>query len=229
VDNNRQKVWIAVAGLLFLVSVVGAFLLGRSTNPPSTQPTPIPSATQEIPVTETVAATATIALAAPPSETLIPTSSFTSTLTITPLPTDTRSPFGLIRGQELSDNRVTLKLKEIKYQQGRTRVGQRPRALIVFEFDFINHSGDTIQLDIGPDKFRVEDNLENKLTCDFWNGLGAFETAETIKQALDNGQTIRLGVYCGEGQIPSDVMTYTLYVTDFSSLPDSTWIVEVAR
>jgi hypothetical protein len=127
----------------------------------------------------------------------------------------------------LSDNRVTLKFREIRYEQGRTRVGQRPPAPIVFVFDFTNHSGETILLQLGQDKFRAEDNLGNKLTCEFWNGVT--EAVETIQRPLENEQTFEISVFCGEGKVPPDVTTYTLYVTGFSSLPDSTWIAKVVR
>lgn len=75
VDNNRQKIWIAVAGLLFLVFLVAAFLLGRGINPPPPPPTPLPSATQQIPVTETF--------------TTLPTGSPTLAFADTPAPTAT--------------------------------------------------------------------------------------------------------------------------------------------
>jgi hypothetical protein len=202
-----------------------AYWLGTQRNAPPATPI-LASATQEILITETLAQTATITVTLLPTETLAPTMTPTPP-SLTPIATDTKSPIGLVKGDELSNNSVTLKFKEFKFQQGRTRVGQRPIAQAVFEFDFTNHSGDTILLQIGPDKFRAEDNLGNKLTCDFWNGVT--EAVETIQRPLENGQTFRIGVYCGEGQVPSDVTEYTLFVTNFSSLTDSTWIAKVIR
>ena len=219
-------------GCIAVLVFGGSFLatvFRRTPAPTTVSETPAPqienTSTPQPAFTPTVQMTDTAILL--PTDTLTLTLTFTPTTTLTPIPTDTKSPIGLVKGDELSDNRVTLKFQEIKFEQGRTRTGQRPPAPIVFVFDFTNHSGDTILLQIGQDKFRAEDNLGNELTCEFWNGVT--EAVETIQQPLENGKTFDLGVFCGEGKIPPGVTTYTLYVTNFSSLPDSTWIAKVIR
>jgi hypothetical protein len=232
---RRGIMWGRILGLGFAVllgcAVVAAlaYWLGRGgTLSPATEPSlPAIQSTFTIEPSATIQSIDTETSVPSPTDTTAPTLTFTPTATITPVPTETKSPIGLRINDELRDNRVTLKFQEIKFEQGRTGTGQRPPAPIVFEFDFINHSGDTILLQIGQDQFRAEDNLGNQLTCEFWNGVT--EAVENIQRPLENDQTFDLGVYCGEGRIPAGVTTYTLYVTGFSSLPDSTWIAEVRR
>ncbi len=217
---------LCVAGAVFARPIIFRAL---NTNPPTPQASQTPqieatsTATLEpsptFQLTDTQLALLTV--------TLTFTLTFTPTPTITPIPTDTKSPIGLVKDDPLSDNRVTLKLKEIRYEQGRTRIGQRPIAPVVFIFDFTNNSGDTILVRLDQDEFRAEDNLGNQLTCEFWNGV--VETTATLQYSLGNQLTAGISVFCGEGKIPPSVTAYTLYVTNFSSLPDSTWIAEVAR
>ena len=209
----------AVGALAYWLGRNGGFVPATQTSVATIQPT--------LTITNALSPTIQFTETPLPANTLTSTVAFTPTETYTPMPTNTIPPVNLTKGAVLQDNRVTLKFKEIKYEQGRTRVGQRPPAPIVFEFDFTNHSGETILLQIGQDKFRAEDNLGNKLTCEFWNGVT--EAVETIQRPLENGQTVDISAFCGEGLIPSGVTTYTLYVTGFSSLPDSTWIAEVSR
>jgi hypothetical protein len=210
---------IAVGALAYWLGRNGGFVPATQTSVPTIQPT--------LTITNALSPTIQVTETPLPANTLTSTLTITPTETYTPMPTNTVPPVNLTKGAVLQDNRVTLKFQEIKFEQGRTRTGQRPPAPIVFEFDFTNHSGETILLQIGQDKFRAEDNLGNKLTCEFWNGVT--EAVETIQQSLENGKTFDLGVYCGEGKIPPGVTTYTLYVTNFSSLPDSTWVANVPR
>lgn len=217
--------------LIVIVGCIGigiiGYILGQRNNPFSFLVSATLAATETSTPMPTGNPTNTPTLIPSSTFTPAPTSTLTPTPTLSPTPTETKSPLGLAVGDELSDNRVTLKLNEIKYEQGRTRVGHKPLAPIIFGFVFTNHSGETILLQIGPDKFRAEDNLGNQLTCDFWNGV--VETTETIQQPLENEKTFGIGAFCGEGKIPPGVTTYTLYVTSFSSLPDSTWIAELPR
>ncbi len=230
VISRPRTNWRLVLALIVLTGIICmalGFLLGqRNIQIPflvsvTSTITDTPTLTPTFTPTETFTPTLT------PAFTLNPTKTLTPSPTLTLTPTETKSPLGLNKGDELSDSRVTLMLKEIKYEQGRSRIGNKPLAPIIFSFDFTNHSGETIILQIGSDKFRVEDNLGNQLTCDFWNGV--VETTETIQQPLGNEGTFGIGAFCGEGKIPPGVTTYTLYVTNFSSLPDSTWIAEVQR
>jgi hypothetical protein len=161
-----------------------------------------------------------------PTDILTPTLTQTPTVTVTPMPTETQSTQGLGIGNELSNDRVTLRLREIKYNQGNTRVGQPVRIPIVFDFDFTNHSGQTLLLQVDQSDFRIKDDLGNEATCEYWQVAG---TGPTLTQNVNDGQTIPLGVFCGRGDLPSQVKTYTLYVTGFSSLSDSTWVHKVVR
>jgi len=216
-------------GVLLGCMAVGAlaYWLGRNGGfVPATQ-TPMPTIQPALTITNALSPTVQITETPLSANTLTSTLTITPTETYTPMPTNTVPPVNLTKGAVLQDISVTLKFKDFKYEQGRTRTGQRPPAPILFEFDFTNHSGDTILLQLGQDKFRAEDNLGNQLTCEFWNNVT--EAVETIQQPLENEKTFNLGVFCGEGKIPAGVTTYTLYVTGFSSLPDSTWIAKVVR
>ncbi|MCI0529406.1 MAG: hypothetical protein L0Y56_18355, partial [Nitrospira sp.] len=110
-----------------------AYWLGQRSAPTLTPA--LATNTQEILVTETLAETSTVTLTPPPTETLIPTLTLTVTPTLTPMPTDTKSPLGLGVGDELRDDRVTLRLVEVRYNEGYDRVGQRV-APISYIFDY---------------------------------------------------------------------------------------------
>jgi hypothetical protein len=221
----RVPAWlVALAFLACLAVGVGAYFWGGGFLPFATN-TPVPTPT--IQFTSTPEPSLTPPVQQTDTQTALPSETLTPTLTLTPTPTNTAPPVNLTKGAVLQDNSVTLKFKDFKYEQGRTRTGQRPVAPILFEFDFTNNSGETILLQLDQDKFRAEDNLGNRLTCEFWNNVT--EAVETIQQPLESGKTWNLGVFCGEGKIPPGVTTYTLYVTGFSSLPDSTWVVNVRR
>lgn len=227
----RQRVnWRPSLLLIILTGIICmvlGFLLGQRNIPIPFLATATPTITYTPSQTPTFTPTETYTPTITSTSTLTPTKTLTPAPTLTRTPTETQSPLGLTKGDELSDNRVTLMLREIKYEQGRSRIGNKPLAPIIFGFNFTNHSGETIILQIGTDNFRVEDNLGNKLSCDFWNGV--VETTETIQQPLGNEGTFAIDAFCGEGKIPPGVTTYTMYVTGFSSLPDSTWIAEVQR
>lgn len=177
---RRRRLW----GLLILVLLgclgigVGGYLLGRGNIPIPFLDTATPTITYTPTLTPTFTPTETFTPTLTPTDTLTPTETLTPTPTQTQTPTETQSPLGLTVGDSLSDNRVTLKLQLLKYEQGRTRIGHKPLAPIIYDFVFTNHSGDTILLEITPDKFYAEDNLGNKLTCDFWNGI--VETTESF-------------------------------------------------
>jgi hypothetical protein len=227
--------WVLIAGSLLvmcLVCIAGA-VFARDRLPalfPQDATTPQATQTSEILVesTSTIEPSPAIQITETPlpTDTLTVTFTLTPPETITPVPTETKSPQGLTTGDELSDVRVSLRLREVKYNQGNTRVGQPVRIPIVFDFDFTNHSGQTLLLQVDQSNFRMNDDLGNEVTCEYWN---VSETRPTLTQNVNDGQTIPLGVFCGRGDLPSQVKTYTLYVTGFSSLPDSTWVHKVVR
>jgi hypothetical protein len=164
-----------------------------------------------------------------PTDTVTPTLTLTPTETTTPTPSATQATEGLKKGDELraTDNRVTLRLREVKYDQGTTSVGNRSWIPIAFIFDFTNHSSEPIPLDLDQTKFKVEDNLGNESKCLFWQ---VTEARTAIRINVDPGRTVEIGVFCGEGQLPSEVTSYILYVRGlFSSLPDSTWEHKIVR
>jgi hypothetical protein len=164
-----------------------------------------------------------------PTHTMTPTLISTPTETTTPTPSATQATEGLKKGGELraTDSLVTLRLRDVKYDQGTTRIGNPSWVPITFVFEFTNHSGEPIPLDLDQTKFRVEDNLGNEGTCLFWQ---VTEARPAIRIPVDPGRTVEIGVLCGEGKLPSEVTTYTLCVTGlFSSLPDSTWEHQIVR
>jgi len=228
VPERRGPLWGRLLGLGLAVLLgciaVGAlaYWLGTRRNAPA--PTPIlPTETQEILTTETLAQTATVTVTSFPTETLAPTLTLTPEATLTPIPTDTKSPIGLVKGDELSDNRVTLKLTDIQYNQKYDRIGAKV-APISFFFDFTNHSGETIVLQFDSSDFHSVDNTGYEADCWFYHISGA---GEKVNEPLNNGDTREIVARCGLGNINPNVTTVTLTIHPFSSLPESTWIAEV--
>jgi hypothetical protein len=217
---------LLIAGAGFLIFGLPG-LLGQNSTPTSqTTQTPrtLVGPTSTIELSATVQVTNTgVPL---PTDTLTPTLTPTPTETVTPMPTETQSTQGLGIGDELSNDSRTLRLREIRYNQGSTSVGQPVRIPIVFDFDFTNHSDQTLLLQVDQSDFKVKDNLGNEATCEYWN---VSKTQPALEKNVNNGQTISLDVFCGKGDIPPQVTTYTLFVTGFPSLPDSTWEHRVVR
>lgn len=201
---------------------VGAFLLGRGTFARATE-TPVPT----IQLTSTSEPSPTIqptdTQTALPTDTLAPTLTETPTETIIPIPTDTKSPIGLLKGDALVDTRVTLQLNDIQYNQNYDRIGQR-RAPISYLFDFTNHSGETILLRFNTNDFKISDNTGATANCEFYLITGA---TKEINTELKNGDTIPIVARCGLGTLSASVNTVTLTVSAFSSLPESTWVVDI--
>ena len=216
---------LGLAVLLGCIAVGAlAYWLGTRRNVPP--PTPIVSTnTQEILVTETLAQTATTTVTSLATETLLPTLTLTLTTTLTPLPTDTKSPLGLVKGDELSDDRVTLKLTDIQYNQKYDRIGAKV-APISFFFDFTNHSGETIVLQFDSSDFQSVDNTGYEADCWFYHISGAIEK---VNEPLNNGDTREIVARCGLGNINPNVTTVTLTIHPFTSLPESTWIAQIPR
>ena len=162
-----------------------------------------------------------------PTATLTPTSTLTPTppSTITPSPTETVSPIGLKVGDILSDDRVTLKLREIRFNQGYDRIGSRI-APVSFVFDFTNYSGETILLQFGSDDFTMTDNMGTEVNCWFFHISGAIQE---VNEPLENGRTREIVARCGLGQLLPEVDIVTLSINNLSSLPDSTWVHQIPR
>lgn len=223
---NWGRILALLSAVLLGCVIVGAlaYWFGTQQNPPPPL-TPFSTNTQETPVTETLAQTATMTATSSPTETLAPTFTFTATSTVTPIATDTMPPFDLRVGQELRDERVALKLIELRYNEGYDKVGQR-FAPISFVFEFTNHSGGQIMAQFNKSHFVVEDNTGRTAECWFYHISGA---VEKWSSNLNDGETLNITARCGDGFIPEDVNTYTLTVHPFTSLPESTWIGDVFR
>ncbi len=227
--ERRGPIWgrligLGLAVLLGCVIVgVGAYFLGRGTTGAATQ-TPAP-----MQLTSTSEPSATIQI----TETLtaLPADTLTATLTLTPLatntsvPTNTLSPFGLVIGQEISDPRVTLKLVDVRFNEGYDRVGSRV-APINHVFEYTNHSGDTLLVQFNTSDFVVEDNTGRTAECWFFRAPFAFEEWNL---PLNDNSTEIITTRCGDGRVPQGVTSYTLTIHPFTSLPESTWVVEVPR
>lgn len=227
--GRRGIMWgrILTLGLAVLLGCVivgvAAYFLGRGTIGAATQtPAPVqltstsePSAT--IQITETVTAL--------PGETSTPSFTLTPPATDTLLPTNTLSPFGLVVGQELSDSRVTLKLVDVRFNEGYDRVGSRV-APINHVFEYTNHSGDTLLVQFNTSHFVIEDNTGRTAECWFFRAPFAFEEWNL---PLNDNSTEIITTRCGDGRVPQGVTSYTLTIHPFTSLPESTWVVEVPR
>ena len=228
--QQRGIMWGRLLGLGLAVLlgciVVGALAYWFGTQRGNPPPTAIlASATQEILATETLAETATMAVTSHPTETLAPTLTYTPEATLTPIPTDTKSPIGLTKGDELRDNRVTLKLKDVIFSIGYDRLGAR-KAPVAFIFDYTNHSGETLVVQFDSSNFVIEDNTGRTAECWFYHISGA---VDKWTSTLNDGDTLEIATRCGDGDPPPDVTTYTLTVHPFTSLPESTWVANVPR
>jgi DNA-binding CsgD family transcriptional regulator len=189
---------------------------------------PLPTVPAQLqPSTNTPIPLSTATSTSQPTDTPIPTltstpqPSATPQPTQTPLPTATKSPLGLAKGDSLSDNRVTLLLQDIQYNKNYDGVGARI-APVSFFFDFTNHSGDVLLLQLTGDNFITTDNTGYTAKC-------AYGGAASINVQVNNQETKQITARCGLGLMNPSVKTVTLSITGFSSLTDSTWIVEVPR
>ena len=213
---------LCIAGAVFARPLLVNILSRGTTTPQATQTsgtqvqdTSTPEFSPTVQITDT-----SVPL---PSETLSPTATLTLTATLTPLPIDTKSPIGLVKGDELSDNRVTLKLTDIQYNQKYDRIGAKV-APISFFFDFTNHSGETIVLQFDSSDFQTVDNTGYEADCWFYHISGAIEK---VNEPLNNGDTREIVARCGLGNINLNVTTVTLTIHPFTSLPESTWIAQI--
>jgi hypothetical protein len=191
-------------------------LLGQVTSTPEDPPTVILTDTQVVLPTETLA----------PTLTFTPTLTAAPTATITPIPTNTKPPIGLGVGDELRDDRVTLRLTEVRYNEGYDRVGQRVAPISYF-FEYTNHSGETLVVQFDTSNFVIEDNKGRTAEC--WFFLSPFTAFEEWLSNLNDNDTVLITARCGLGQLPEDVTSYELTIDPFTSLPESTWVVEVSR
>jgi hypothetical protein len=128
-------------------------------------------------------------------------------------------------GDEIKNDQVTLKLKEVRYNELYDRVSQ-PIAPISYYFDFTNHSGDTLLLQADGDNFVMTDNTGYKENCWFVVVVAA---DPGINIEIPHGETRQIIARCGRDRMNENVSTVTLAITDFSSLSDSTWVHEVRR
>jgi DNA-binding CsgD family transcriptional regulator len=215
---------LCMAGIAFGIPFLGN-IISPDTTPTSAAATqtsvPLIQATSTREPSPTVQLTDTAILL--PTETLTPTATRTPTSTLTLMPTITKSPIGLVKGDELQDNRVTLKLTDIQYNQKYDRIGAKV-APISFFFDFTNHSGETIVLQFDSSDFQSIDNTGYEADCWFYHISGA---GEKVNEPLNNGDTREIVARCGLGNLNPNVTTVTLTIHPFSSLPESTWIAEV--
>jgi len=221
-DWRRILILASLLGCIGCLAVaVFAYRAGQENIPTSTPF--LAAATQEILATETLMETPTQTLTSISTDTLTPTSTLTPTVTFTLIPTETKSPLGLGKGDELRDDRVTLKLIDVKYNEKYDRIGAK-FAPVSYYFDFTNHSGETIVLQVDTTDFKITDNTGAEANCWFYHISGA---GTAINEPLNNGDTRQIVARCGLGMLNPEVNTFTLTVFPFSSLPESTWVVQV--
>jgi hypothetical protein len=125
-------------------------------------------------------------------------------------------------GQEISNERVTLRLKEVRWEVGR---GDNTLVPVAFIFEFTNNTQDTILLQYESEDFMLIDDKGNVSHCLFYHVFGP---RSKVSEPLGAGRTIGIPAFCGIGRVAQDVSSYTLKV-HLSSLPESTWIAEVKR
>lgn len=208
---------VAVGALAYWLGSTGAFVRATETPITTIQLTSTSEPTPTILSTDTQTAL--------PADTLAPTLTLTPPATITSLPANTQSTSGLGIGQEISDARVTLKLIDVRFNEGYDRVGSRV-APVNHIFEYTNHSGDTLLVQFNTSHFVIEDNTGRTAECWFFRAPYAFE--EWNLPLNDNSKEI-ITTRCGDGRVPQDVTSYTLTIHPFTSLPESTWVVEVPR
>jgi hypothetical protein len=209
-----------VLAILIGCAVVGVlgYLFGTRQIPPPPE-SPIPSAPDHIPFTQT----ATITLTIPPSETATSTASPTLTVTITPIPTDTKSPLDLHVGDVLENGSVSLRLTKVGYNEKYDKTGAKV-APISYYFDFTNHSGETKVLRFDQYYFENTDDRGQTTNCWFYHISGA---GPAVNELLANGATRQIIARCGDGQLDLAVKKFVLTVHPFSSLAESKWTVEI--
>jgi DNA-binding CsgD family transcriptional regulator len=228
---------LLVFGLLCIAGIVfGLPLLGNIFEQEPTQSEPTQTTEPTVPDTSTSEASATIEPTITevilPTDTIAPTFTFVATDTLTPMasetpiPTQTKPPIGLTVGDELRDDRVTLQLLEVRYFEGYDRVGQRV-APISYIFEYTNHSGGTLVVQFDTDNFVIEDNTGSTAEC--WFFLSPFTAFEEWNSTLNDNASVIITARCGLGRAPDDVTSYELTIHPFTSLPESTWVVEVPR
>lgn len=235
---NRRWLTLVLYGVGALAILLVGILAGRalfsppatplSTSEPSleaspaTPVSPIPSGTAPVPATQTQDSPTMS-----PTDTIAPTMTLTLTAPpTTPPPTETKSPLGLGIGDELRDDRVTLKLIDVRYNEGYDRVGGSV-APVSYVFEYTNHSGQTLVVQFNKSNFIIEDNTGRTAEC--WFFLSPFTAFDAWTSNLTDNATVLITARCGLNRLPEDVTTYELTIHPFTSLPESTWIVDVPR
>lgn len=224
---KRPILWGRIIGVGLAVllgcAVVGAlaYWWGTRQNPPPLHPTPLPTNTQAAVTATFPQASATLTLL--PTETAAVTLTPTLAFTETPIATETQSLTGLKVGDVLEDDRVSLELTNIIYNQHYDKVGGMI-APISFVFDFTNHSGQTLVLQIGKHDFHSVDNTGYETDCWFYHISGA---SQETNEPVDNGDTVQIVARCGMGTLKQNVSLVTLTVHQFTSLPESTWVIQI--
>ncbi len=219
-----RRIFIFAIIVLTVICAVGyfAFRMGQVLSPGNNLVPLVITATSQAP-TESPQPTSS----PEPSATLSPTDTATVLPpTDTATPTKTPSPLDLGVGDFFEDNRVTLKLTEYEFNPI-IRGASAVRWAIWFVFEFSSHTNDQILLRYISDDFTLVDNTGIEYECQFVNNLSI---TTSFSGELNFGDTHRVTVACGNSEkLGADTTSVTLTVQPFSSLPTTTWVIEVPR
>ena len=157
------------------------------------------------------------------SSTPAQTSTLTATPTSTSTPTSTQSPLELTVGDSWSDDRVTLELDEVKFNQE-----YYGSSAIWMAFEFNNHSGTDILLRFQAEDFSLQDNVGRDYNC--WYILRYPYTSEGVNATVKNGSVFKFTLGCGKSiSFDEQVSSVVLGIEQFSSLPSMAWTIEIPR
>ena len=130
-------------------------------------------------------------------------------------------PTMLVTGDELSNDRVTLRLMELELPAYEHEGSTLDFFAVGYTFEFENNSNESIPLSFDPGEFELKDNAGQFFAC-------AIHGKESgISELISPYQTYKFRVMCGENiTLENWVSSLTLRVEDFSSLPQSLWKLE---
>ena len=250
---SRQWIWLLV-GIVFGAILMWGFLNltgGReeqeepisvaqaklSTNEPTiievpvvVTATPDPSKPVDMPVvqTELVVVTATPDPNLPSETPLIHTQLVVVTATEppttpTPTTTDTPAPSSLGVGDSWSDGRVSLKMTKFTFNVRYHIPGRDINYAISTDFEFENISGETILLRYASEDFAMVDNSGREYDC-------RIQYYDDVNQPVESYSTHNFIIGCGQDLVfDRNVTVVTLFISQFSSLSPTEWMVEVPR
>lgn len=194
---------------------------------PAASPVVLPSTTNTRQPTETPTITLTPSITPTPTDTSTPTS--TSTPTVTPTPTNTPTPSAtpLSVASSWANDRVALSIASHEFNAFDVKGVIGYRFAVLFTFRYENFSGETISLRFNGENFRLIDDSGVSYVCRASIG-GHYQEQEQMTLNVPSGGKVEFNIGCGKDEVfGQGVLSAYLITTDFSSLGESRWHIEV--